>query len=119
MSQHVSLALPKKATGLLLLGQELVQMSSPASWVVSGAVTTGFGRVQDQLDVVAHARCGDRDLLPDGVEDIDYLVGVDLLDGHSAEGRVDMRRQAVAPLLGVLAAPRGWSGCGCIALPLP
>jgi len=92
-------------TGTDLLGQQLVEVSSPARGVLSLAQLSSLGSVQDQLDSVSHAPCCDRDFQPDRFEDLKNIVGVDIGRAHGTDHRKHVVGERVLPLLSVFLAP--------------
>lgn len=85
--------------GLARLGQEVLQVLTPARWVVALPQPVDLRPVQHALDAAAHAGCGLRLGRPDRLQACHNQAGVDLSDGQQFGWAVVPER--LGPLVGL------------------
>ena len=88
-----------------LLGQELVEMTTPPCGVFTLPKLQCLRCIEHELYAIPDAVRRDGDLAPDRRQHIQDIVRVDLGYPKSAYDRVDMLREGILPLLVMLLGP--------------
>ncbi len=82
--------------------QDLCDMSAPACRVFAVTVAPRLGGIENGFDPPAHPACRLSLLLPDRLEDLEYMGGANLGHRHFTDRRIDVGRKRGLPLLAVL-----------------